>query len=252
MGDMWDSVQWQNLEGKTGAKAGYVDGAVSMWPAEAWQVLGPGPFLHITVLADQAYECFDVEAGNATPAQAAGAMATRLEQKHWSVVYCNQDTLPSVQAALKGKNIALTDAQFWPAPAVYLWIADPSGNIPAGRFHPPVTPVAIQDEWTPAWDHSTTHGSFPLATAPPPAPVPPPPPPPPPPTEVNVIVPQLEEGVQGPSVTALQRLLTDVAADGIFGPITRAAVVSYQAGHELAQDGIVGTHTWGSLLGRPQ
>ena len=37
MGDMWDAVDWRNLEGKAGAKAGYLDGPSSEWPAEAWQ-----------------------------------------------------------------------------------------------------------------------------------------------------------------------------------------------------------------------
>lgn len=250
--DMWDAVTWENLEGKVGAKAGYVDGRVSMWPPEAWQAFQHDPLLHITVLADQVHECFDVEAGNATADQVAAAIANRLASRQWSVVYCNQSTVPNVQASLKGKGLVLAEAEFWPAPGVYLWVSDPSGNIPAGRYRPPVTPVAVQDQWTPGWDHSTTHGTFPAVAGPVPVPQPPPQPPPPALSEVTVIVPQLEQGVQGPSVTALQRLLTDVAVDGIFGPVTHAAVVQFQGAHGLAQDGIVGVHTWGSLCGRPQ
>lgn len=38
-----------------------------------------------------------------------------------------------------------------------------------------------------------------------------------------------------------------IAVDGIFGPITRKAVVAFQRAAHLASDGIVGTKTWGAL-----
>jgi hypothetical protein len=58
-------------------------------------------------------------------------------------------------------------------------------------------------------------------------------------------------GVQhrGPSVRLLQRRL-GIAADGIFGPGTQAAVKRFQRSHGLTADGIVGPATW-SALGRP-
>jgi len=43
---------------------------------------------------------------------------------------------------------------------------------------------------------------------------------------------------------------SEVAADGIFGPITDAAVRSFQADHGLLVDGIVGNQTWSTLLVR--
>lgn len=52
--------------------------------------------------------------------------------------------------------------------------------------------------------------------------------------------------VQGASVASVQRAL-GIAADGIWGPETRAAVRSYQRAHGLAVDGIVGPQTLGSL-----
>ncbi len=52
--------------------------------------------------------------------------------------------------------------------------------------------------------------------------------------------------VQGASVTSVQRAL-GIAADGIWGPETRAAVRSYQRAHGLTVDGIVGPQTLGSL-----
>jgi peptidoglycan hydrolase-like protein with peptidoglycan-binding domain len=36
--------------------------------------------------------------------------------------------------------------------------------------------------------------------------------------------------------------------DGIFGPLTRAAVLGFQEDNELTVDGIVGPETWGSLF----
>jgi peptidoglycan hydrolase-like protein with peptidoglycan-binding domain len=50
----------------------------------------------------------------------------------------------------------------------------------------------------------------------------------------------------GGTVRHLQRLL-GVAADGVFGPGTRAAVVGFQRAHGLVADGIVGPATWAAL-----
>jgi peptidoglycan hydrolase-like protein with peptidoglycan-binding domain len=56
----------------------------------------------------------------------------------------------------------------------------------------------------------------------------------------------LKTGVQGPAVASVQRAL-GVAADGVYGPHTAAAVRAYQEAHGLTVDGIVGPQTWGSL-----
>lgn len=50
----------------------------------------------------------------------------------------------------------------------------------------------------------------------------------------------------GGGVRRLQSLL-GVTADGVFGPQTKAAVVSFQRGHGLVADGIVGPATWSGL-----
>jgi murein L,D-transpeptidase YcbB/YkuD len=53
-------------------------------------------------------------------------------------------------------------------------------------------------------------------------------------------------------VRSLQDLLRarnhPVAVDGIFGPLTEAAVKAFQQGNGLAADGIVGPQTWPKLV----
>lgn len=56
----------------------------------------------------------------------------------------------------------------------------------------------------------------------------------------------LRAGSHGASVAAVQRAL-GIAADGVFGPATKAAVVRYQSAHGLEVDGIVGPITSGAL-----
>ncbi|MFP2903680.1 D-alanyl-D-alanine carboxypeptidase family protein [Pyxidicoccus sp. 3LFB2] len=65
--------------------------------------------------------------------------------------------------------------------------------------------------------------------------------------------PTLREGARGAAVTQLQNLLRNkgykIAADGVFGPKTEAAVKQFQASRGLAVDGVVGPKTWGALRG---
>ena len=51
---------------------------------------------------------------------------------------------------------------------------------------------------------------------------------------------------RGPSVRLLQRRL-GISADGVFGPGTQDAVVSFQRGRGLEADGVVGPATWHAL-----
>jgi peptidoglycan hydrolase-like protein with peptidoglycan-binding domain len=64
---------------------------------------------------------------------------------------------------------------------------------------------------------------------------------------------QVQYGSQGVDVKELQKILNksgyNLAEDGIFGTKTQAAVKDYQQKSGLSVDGIVGTNTWGSLLG---
>ena len=64
--------------------------------------------------------------------------------------------------------------------------------------------------------------------------------------------PTLVVGNTGPATANLQRLLKTKGfytgkLDGIFGPQTKAAVLSFQSSKNLAQDGIVGIKTWTAL-----
>jgi hypothetical protein len=254
---MVDAVTWQNLLPMAEMVACYRDGHVSQWPAEALKALGSRIAVNITVLANEAWEVFDAETGNASNAAVATAAANRLQDRKWSWVYTNASNLPDVVANLKGKGIRFTDAQYFPKPGVYLWAAAPGttpGQIPAWC---PVRPVAVQDRWMGGYDMSTVYvdtGWRPPAPSPPAAPKPPPPPAE---TRLNVQLVQVQEGNQGAPVSALQMLLNGHghpvgAVDGIFGPKTQAAVRAYQTQLRLSVDGIAGVHTWGNLLGVPQ
>ncbi len=64
--------------------------------------------------------------------------------------------------------------------------------------------------------------------------------------------PTLAEGSTDAHVSKLQQFLNianppaspQLAVDGQFGPLTKAAVEAYQAAHALGADGIVGYKTW--------
>jgi len=57
----------------------------------------------------------------------------------------------------------------------------------------------------------------------------------------------LRQGNKGEQVKCLQTKL-NITSDGIFGPLTKAAVILFQKNHNLVQDGIVGPKTRGELL----
>ncbi len=63
--------------------------------------------------------------------------------------------------------------------------------------------------------------------------------------------PTVRTGSNGPSVLDLQSRLDQLgealAVDGMFGPLTRAAVVRFQTARGLDPDGIVGPKTWAAL-----
>lgn len=65
-------------------------------------------------------------------------------------------------------------------------------------------------------------------------------------------MPTLRLGSRGASVKTLQRILNEHGAhltvDGIFGNLTKLAIISFQGLNDLQKDGIVGRKTWEKLL----
>jgi len=120
------------------------------------------------------------------------------------------------------------------------------------------TEIRISGTYTAFPDLSATD---PVNTPPPtiiqPSPPPPPTIPPPPPPE-NVWPPYpgviLRRGMQGPSIKQVQERLNvlgahpQLANDGVFGPLTEAAVMDFQGQRSLNTDGIVGAITWNELF----
>ena len=64
--------------------------------------------------------------------------------------------------------------------------------------------------------------------------------------------PTIMEGATGATVrwaqTLLRRTLSFNETEGIFGPVTKAAVEQFQHDNSITVDGIVGPVTWGKLL----
>jgi hypothetical protein len=94
----------------------------------------------------------------------------------------------------------------------------------------------------------TLAGSAPVPAPPQPHPAPKPNPLPP----GGVHHPTLRQGNVGPAVLELQRKLVGgfgqhISVDGVFGPMTRAAVTNAQRFLRIAQDGIAGPQTWGGV-----
>jgi peptidoglycan hydrolase-like protein with peptidoglycan-binding domain len=71
------------------------------------------------------------------------------------------------------------------------------------------------------------------------APPPPPKPPPSPPPEPGTSTPYAAPGQRGPRVVAVQTRLHVQPVTGWYGPVTRRAVLAYQAAHDLPATGVV-------------
>ena len=71
----------------------------------------------------------------------------------------------------------------------------------------------------------------------------------------TVKLPLLKLGMEDDAVTTVQQLLAAKGyytgdCDGIFGELTKRAVVAFQADNDLETDGEVGGQTWGKLINR--
>jgi hypothetical protein len=134
-------------------------------PANIPASLDGTPALRISVLASRQGQAFDGEKGNAGPSAVADTIAVKMQDREWSVLYVNQDTEGAYVGALAAKGIRPVDFLAWPEPGVYLWCADPSGNIAAGKWKPAAAPIAVQDRYPGPIDQSTTFGTFPAQAA---------------------------------------------------------------------------------------
>ena len=246
------------------------------------------PAVRTTVLADPAGEVFDLESDNAPADQVAAAVAVKVHQGGWAVVYADEPFTAQAVQALAAKELRFANAEAFPAAGVYLGAADWTHTEHLQPEWAPVHPVFCQFTNGNEYDTSVTADNFPaevlgyidgpdsewpadawaayvsmadaLGSDRPPTPGVTPPPTPAADTSpqhpqigvCTVQLPVLEQGNQGPAVRAAQTLVGGLVQDGIFGPATHEGVVRFQADHGLAQDGIVGQHTWGALLGAPQ
>ena len=121
--------------------------------------------LRTTVLADEAGQAFDIEAGNAPVSEVVRSVLARRAAGKWSILYYAWNSEPEVLAAVDGAGIVLASGDLWPDPQVYLWLADPSHNIARGLWLPRVRPLAVQDGYQGATDTSTTLDNFPARVA---------------------------------------------------------------------------------------
>src|SRR5690606_381921 len=60
----------------------------------------------------------------------------------------------------------------------------------------------------------------------------------------------LRVGSRGAAVTALQKALGGLTADGVFGAKTEVKVKEFQRVKELTADGVVVTNVWNALMGK--
>ncbi|HHU08631.1 MAG TPA: peptidoglycan-binding protein, partial [Intrasporangiaceae bacterium] len=60
----------------------------------------------------------------------------------------------------------------------------------------------------------------------------------------------IQRGSRGAAVTALQKALGGLTADGVFGAKTEAKVKEFQQAKELTVDGVVNPNVWNALMGR--
>ena len=188
-------------------------------PAAVPAELDGKPLILLSVLANPEGDGFDVETGNAAPAEVAAACSVKVHAGHWTVVYADEPYTAQMVNELAAKELRFAQAEQFPAAGVYLGAADWTHEAHLQPAWTDVHPVFCQ--WTNGnpYDTSQTAANFgaevmgyldgpestwpadqvarfarmstvalptplpvpPPAPSPAPEPVPPPPPPPPPP-----------------------------------------------------------------------
>lgn len=247
--------------------AGYVNGAFA-WSEADWARFPESDYRLVRIvvyipgedIAAVAGDILDVESGYV----AAGSPNRNdaLNQAHaWTVNrraaeqipgwYTSKDAEPEL-AAVVGTPGAWFLADWTGAEHE---TAEPGADVIETQYASPTVPVAGEGDFdlsavnNAAFDQWYDHNHPPTEPAPAPAG-------PTSPTSernlVNISAEQVQAGSTGAAVEAVQKLVGNLNVDGIFGPDTEAAVKAFQAAHDLTEDGIVGPHTWGSLIGVPQ
>jgi hypothetical protein len=216
---MLDSVSSGSIPIGTRVVAGYVDGRYRWGPGD-WARHANAVHVGIAVFpTTNDGLVLDVERGDATPAQAPAWCNLRRGAGVNPWVYCSAGLVAAVRAAFASDG----------ARPPLFWVADWNGQavLPPGA-------VAHQYAAIGPYDLSVLLDRVDGLDAPLPAS----------PRYPGFYV---RIGSVG-AVVALVQQAVGVRADGIFGPLTLAAVERWQRGHGLVPDGIVGPLTWGSLF----
>jgi hypothetical protein len=239
MGDATGSNAAALEHAGTNMVAGYVTGTGGIpWTAGDWGLF----FGKVVVTIDQGAsgspvppaDVRDVEAGAWTVGAAvnrAGWTATR------PTIYCSASTLGALeQAGWKGD----------------VWVADWTYSPPAAPYPVPAGMTCVAVQYTDkggggAYDLSVVFDDTWPGWSPVPAP---------PVTswqeDMMRLLPTLAQGSTGADVRSIQGLCTArghaATVDGVFGPLTSAAVKAVQAAAGISTDGVVGPQTWPALM----
>jgi hypothetical protein len=224
--------------------AGYNSGRWNNWSALiAWVSRNaPGAKLvSITPSVTKGSAVLDVEPGDAVPADAPAFVRIGFTgEVAKPVIYTSAGDLQAVINALSDAGIARSRYYLWSAHWIGLHICGPNTC-----GYPQVDATQYASSATRDLD---VFSSYMFSGKP----TPPPPPPPP-------AFPTLKLGDTGAVVRTLQTKLnawgnswertnaTLRVIDGDFGPLTEAAVKSFQGAKHLAMDGVVGPLTWAQL-----
>lgn len=159
---MYDAVDWTSIPMGAELVGGYLDGALSRWPAEAWAAFPNATFVHIvTSPYNNAGEVLDVEWEDATAAEAVDWIINRRNSGLLTpTIYCGGQ-----QGYSWAEVLANCYARGVPPPLIWLarWVNGgapptfvPEGCIAQQYDHPPFTgtnyDVSIAADYWPGVD----------------------------------------------------------------------------------------------------
>jgi peptidoglycan hydrolase-like protein with peptidoglycan-binding domain len=240
-----DSVGVNSLEAGLPVYAGYAYGPFDNWNALVARFGKTAKLISISpvVESSERVACLDVEPGNATPADApAFYRLGKAGIVNKPTIYCSAGDTSAVVDALGNAGINRASYYIWSAHWIGKHICAPSTcGYPQAD--------GTQYDSNNAFDSDIFTASMFGAT-------PPPPPPPPPPANPTLSLTTPE--TTGTAVKTCQTRLNvwhaatpstnaAVTVDGVFGPLTEAAVKSFQSARKLVNDGVVGPVTWAAL-----